>query len=279
LGAFAARGQPEPRHRQAISVGHARLPRLPRRLRDPAAAGYLVDLRDGQRKSPQSIVTRHGQLRTFIHWLVEEGELPQNPMARVRPPKGEMSDPPLMREEMVRALLTACAGNGFLERRDAAIARLLFDTGMRAGALASIQLADLDLDERIVTIHTKGRKAYAVPFGAKTAAALDRYLRVRARHRYTDLSALWLGQNGEMHYEGIHRTLNRRAKAAGIGHIHQHMFRHGFAHAWLSAGGQEGDLMAIAGWQSRDVMTRYARLTKQQRARDAHKQLSPGDRL
>jgi len=37
---------------------------------------------------------------------------------------------------------------------------------------------------------------------------------------------------------GIAQLLDRRADDAGIGHIHPHLFRHGFAHAWLAAGGR-----------------------------------------
>jgi hypothetical protein len=47
----------------------------------------------------------------------------------------------------------------------------------------------------------------------------------------------------------------------------------------LAAGMQESDLMAIAGWKSRDMLTRYAASTRQERALAAAKALSPVDRL
>jgi integrase/recombinase XerC len=43
----------------------------------------------------------------------------------------------------------------------------------------------------------KGRRPRSCPFGQKTAAALDRYLRLRIRHPRASEQALWLGERGK----------------------------------------------------------------------------------
>ena len=78
---------------------------------------------------------------------------------------------------------------------------------------------------------------------------------------------------------GIAQIIKKRAMKAGLDGIHPHMFRHWFAHNWLVQGGQESDLMALAGWQSRTMLTRYAASRAQERAREAHKRLAPGDQF
>lgn len=214
---------------------------------------------------------RYASLSQFFKWAADEGEIPANPMERITPPRVVEQPVPIITVEQLRALIQACNGNTFEGRRDEAIIRLFADTGVRLGEMAGLGVGDIDLSLGVAVVQGKASRVRTVPYGDKTAAALDRYRRQRIRHARAASQAWWLGVKGPLGESGIGQMLKRRAKDAGIDSIHPHMFRHSFAHQWLSQGCNEGDLQRIAGWSSPQMLQRYGRSAADQRAREAYR--------
>jgi integrase len=214
-------------------------------------------------------------LQQFFKWLAAEEDLPVpfGPKLKVPPaPKlGQSKVPVLTTEQLVALIRDAEKGKGFECRRDAAILRLFACTGSRLAELTGVALSDLNLPAREVTVTGKGDETRTVRIDNPTALALDRYLRVRAQHRYAPrLTGLWVGTRRKtpMTTNGIYQVIKRRATRLGIT-LHPHMFRHTFAHRWLDAGGAEGDLMALAGWKSGQMLRHYGASARGARARRA----------
>ncbi|WP_156296380.1 tyrosine-type recombinase/integrase [Mycobacterium paragordonae] len=222
---------------------------------------------------------RHMALRRFAAWLAAEGEIDDNPLLGLKPPKLDAKVVNALSDDQLRRLIKACAGKQLIDRRDEAIIRLMAETGLRAGEVIAMQVADLDLqDGRAVVRRGKGGKGRAVPFGAQTAAALDRYVRARRTHRLSATAALWLGGGGQtFSYSGLDKALKARARVAGIDNFHLHLMRHTAATRWLRAGGSEGGLMAVAGWSTRSMVDRYTGASAAERAANEARGLGLGE--
>ncbi len=231
-------------------------------------------------RSANTAMTRYRALNVFFNWLVDEGELKLSPMSKMHPPKVIDNAPDVLTKEQLQAILKTCSGKSFEDRRDSALILLLIDTGLRRAEVINILMDQLDLDLNVVHIaKTKGGGSRVAVFGKKTSLALDQYIRIRRQHKDHDLPYLWLGLKGKLTVEGIYKIVLRRCKEAGIEHAYVHLFRHSFANMWLEAGGSEGDLMRLGGWKSPQIMRRYGSSAADQRARDSHRNLSPGDRI
>jgi site-specific recombinase XerD len=226
---------------------------------------------------PTTLSVEFRALQQFWRWAIDEDEVDRSPMERMKAPRVPDSPVPVVSVEDFRKLLRTAEGRDYNARRDTAILMLMFDTGIRRGELEGMTVEDIDLRARLAYVTGKGGHSRAVRFGTKTAVALDRYLRLRRGHRLAVSPALWLGQDGPLTGSGFAQIIAKRCAAAGLPRIHPHQLRHTFAHEYLAAGGQEGDLQRLAGWRSPQMLRRYGASMADERARRNY--TSPVDRL
>jgi integrase len=231
------------------------------------------------RWKPTTALTRYGGLLQLFKWAVEEGEIRESPMARMKPPSVPEVAVPVVGDDDLRKLLKTCEGKKFEDARDLALFRLFIDTGCRLSEIVNLRVEDLDRDLAVVHVVGKGSRPRAAPYGPGCGSALDRYWRARKRHPRAISPSLWLGPKGGLTDSGVAQLLRRRCDQAAIARLHPHQFRHTAAHAWLAAGGNEGDAMRLFGWKSRQMLARYGASAAEERARDAYRRILPGDRL
>lgn len=252
-------------------------PRTVDELTRAAVREWLAQLSDTNEAS--TVKTRHRGMFRFCRWLVDEGEIDAHPMQGMSVPVPTDKPVPVLSDDDLIALLKACAGKEFADRRDEAMIRLLLDCGIRVSELCGLDLDDLDLDQGMGLVRGKGRKVRPVYLGARTVRAVDRYLRARAGHRWAHLDAVFLTQRGRLSTDGARERIRIRGEQAGIEELHPHRFRHTFAHDFLMSGGQERDLKRLAGWSSDVMLERYGASAADARARAAAQRMKRGDRV
>ena len=120
-----------------------------------------------------------------------------NLIDRVDKPKVAKKAKQFFGDAELAALPKTSQGGTFADRRDTVILRILTDTGMRVSGLVNLPYDqddenrnDMFLSQRRLRLRLKGGDETWVPIGRKTAAALDRFVRARARHSHA--SSPWL---------------------------------------------------------------------------------------
>jgi integrase/recombinase XerC len=218
----------------------------------PALAAIdLLSLREwlahlyGRDQKPATIRRKLASLRALFRFLSREHRIERDPARLLRLPRMPKTLPDVPNTEVTNALVDGTSRED-LERpfpaRDRLLLELLYGCGLRVSEAVGLNLEDFDRRERWVRVRGKGRKERQVPYGSKSAGALDGYL--ESRQSETELHALFLNHRGS-------RLTDRGARGivkfyatyvAGDSSIHPHTLRHAFATDLLSHG---ADLRAI----------------------------------
>ncbi len=220
--------------------------------------------------------TRYRGLFRFCGWLVDEDELAENPMKTLSPPQPTCKPVPVLTDDELAALMKACAGKDFRDRRDEAMIRLLLDCGIRVSELCGLTVDGVDLDQGMALVRGKGSKVRPVYFGARTTRAVDRYLRNAAPSGGRTSTPCSSPSAAPCRPDGVRERMKVRGEQAGIEDLHPHRFRHTFAHDFLMNGGQERDLKRLAGWSSDVMLERYGASAADARAKAAAQRMKRG---
>lgn len=216
----------------------------------------------------RTLARRLSAWRCWFDYLVRDHGLAANPARGIRAPKAPRRLPTTLTPDQAGRLLDGDA-EGELAIRDAALHELIYSSGLRLAEVIGLSLRDLDLRERVVRVTGKGSKTRVVPVGAQAAAAIERWLPIRAARARDDETALFVSTRGRRLSPTVIRTrLKTRAIAQGIeGRVYPHALRHSFASHLLQSSGDLRAVQELLGHASISTTQVYTHLDYQHLAR------------
>jgi len=208
----------------------------------PGDLRRLLARRHAAGLSSRSLARLLSAIRGLYGFLRQHGDVPHDPTAGLRPPKGEKRLPRTLDTDRAAQLLDGAVEDEFLARRDHAMLELLYSSGLRLSELVGLDLPALDLRGGLVRVLGKGNKTRELPVGRKARAAIEAWLPLRRLAGPAD-EALFIGRQGRRLGARAVRERVRLAGASELGqHLHPHMLRHSFASHLLES---SGDLRAV----------------------------------
>lgn len=228
--------------------------------------GFLVSLMDGENAVGKSSAARMlSSVRGFHRFLRDEGVVPVDVSADVKPPKLPMSLPKAITIAQMESVLAATDGDEPQAIRDKALLELLYATGARISEAVALNVDDV-LSGDVVRLFGKGGKQREVPVGSYARAAIEQYLvRVRPVFSARGLAtpALFLGARGQrMSRQNAWIIIRAAAERAQLGiEISPHTFRHSFATHLLSGGADVRVVQELLGHSSVSTTQIYTLVT------------------
>lgn len=210
-----------------------------------------------------------GVLAAMYRWRerMTNGQSP-NPMDRVPRPKVDSTLPRAVSPQDIRRIIESPCEWTWQGARDRAFLQLLYESGMRVGELAAVQMQDIRKLEREITLRrTKSRRERLALYGTQGAMWLARWLERREEVTGGASGPLWVSKDGHsMNAAAWSRHIARLGKDCGAkGKITAHVLRHSFATHLLEAGADLRTLQELLGHASIQMTQRYTAIVPARR--------------
>lgn len=244
-----------------------------------------------------TIFSYYSALKTWLDWLYKRDRITYNPIGLIEAPRKPRPIPRVPDENDIDRLLKhleAMASSGvWMQVRDLALLSLAFDTGMREGEIARLQLGDIDFSTRSIPISTdsKTHRGRVVKFS--TVAARDMLRWVEKRKSLSalrnppwgpipaSLKSTFVALGGKRKREwhgltpdGIYQLLKRKLKQAGVDHFRFHSLRNAYLVYALRNGAELSDVMRQVGHRNLSTTAQYI-MTSDVGRGERHEQFSP----
>jgi integrase/recombinase XerC len=238
---------------------------------------YLANLYT-RHYAPRSIARKASALRRYFAWLRRTGAIVDDPARTLSAPRGAGRLPRVLKADELTQLLDEPPAkvdhdDDAVRLRDDAVLELLYATGVRVSELCRLDVGDVDIAARTVTVWGKGGRQRRVPMGHPAAAATDGWMR-RGRRRLIGVdagAALFVNQRGRrLTPRDVRRLIDHRSPTA----THPHALRHTFATHLLDGGADLRAVQELLGHRDLATTQRYTHVSRE-RLRAVYDQAHP----
>lgn len=209
---------------------------------------------------------RLSTLKGMYQWAVIEGHVKRDPTCGIRGPKKPRSVPRCLSDEDAEKVLA-----GAKDIRELLVLTLMLDEGLRAGGVANLQLADVDLSANTLRVVEKGGHTRILPLTAEAKRVLERYVADVRGRRSGPLLLTYkrsYAQTGDgLSARYVSRLASIAIKRAGVRES-GHALRHTMAHGMIQAGATIRDVQTALGHVSMSttqIYTPFANLVQLER--------------
>jgi integrase/recombinase XerD len=237
----------------------------------------------GKAASPATVHRKAACLRSFFRHLRREEIRDSDPTATLTAPRRGRKLPQVLTRAEVARVLEQPGGTEPAALRDRALLELMYACGLRASEAIELEVADVDLEDRVLRARGKGSKERLVPVGQAAARAVRAYLeRGRPalvggnpveRHLFVNF------RGGPLTRQGLYKIVRRHAASAGLaGRMSPHTLRHSFATHLLAGGCDLRSVQEMLGHADVSTTQLYTHLSSE-RLKDVYFRAHPRARL
>lgn len=212
-----------------------------------------------------TIRTYWNKLNTFCIWLKLRGYIVDNPLEKIKTAEPVYDDNrALVRNEISKILAAIVLNpvNPLMSRRDTLMVTTLLYCGLRRTELISLEMRDIDIQKRILTVRgetSKSKRTRRLPIHPALIEQLDEYISERKK-KGLKTQYLFASSNEDrgLSVHGLKHWVSRLSKLSGVS-FHLHQFRHSFACALVKQGCHPVIIQKLLGHNDLRMTQRYLR--------------------
>jgi len=212
-----------------------------------------------------TLARKLASLRSFLHFLQQQGYVSDNVAEQVQSPKIRRPLPNVLPIDQVFALLdTPMTPSTALSLRDQALLELLYASGIRVSELVALDMQDVDLHSGTLRVQGKGRRERQVFFGKTAAQALRAYLEERpSAPQGQETPARFVNyRGGRLSTRGVRLLIKKHCQRTGRPtRTSPHTMRHAFATHLLDNGADLRAIQELLGHQQLSTTQKYTHVS------------------